>query len=269
MKLYFWNMKCIVPLIALLSSFFFFVVLESCSEGGGAPNDLLVADDSNSPSSSSFDETAENNRNVNVSISEAELHAFIGMDTLQAIASDLHSYFQSTNDGEWDALMRHFPLHKRSDTAFTESSKRALQMWWDNGVRNRTELAEIVYASPVASDNDQQVVLLNMNLKHFVEFHPFYTSTNPSGMKGMVESNYGKGNATYHEREIVEGDSLPFRYWEISGMNRIWAVSHMDSSHWCFLPPNFNEGGAANMMGSEAMVQGLRHRRANDPTAAK
>ena len=67
-------------------------------------------------------------------------------------------------------------------------------------------------------------------------------------MKGMVESNYGKGNAVYKEAPIAEGDSLPLRYWEISGLNRIWAVSHVDSSHWCFLPPNFNESGAAGMM---------------------
>ena len=130
-------------------------------------------------------------------------------------------------------------------------------------------MAEIVYASPAFKDGDQEVVLINMNLIHYVEFLPHYDGPSPSGMKGMVESNYGKGNATYKENEIIEGDSLPFRYWEITGLNRIWALSHVDSSHWCFLPPNFNESGSAFMMSSDAMVGGLRHRRENDPTAQK
>jgi hypothetical protein len=262
-------MKHLVPLCTAFLACVFLLSLPACSEGGSqveASGSLGSA-----PADTAFIAIADtsNSRNVEVTLSTTGLLAFVGMDTLEVIASDLHSYFQSTNDGDWGQLMRHFPLHKRSDTAFTESSKRALQMWWENGVRNRTEMAEIVYASPATLDNDQQVVLLNMKLKHIVEFYPFYTGANPSGMKGMVESNYGKGNATYYEEALAEGDSLPFRYWEINGLNRIWAVSHVDSNHWCFLPPNFNEGGAANMMSSDAMVQGLRHRRANDPTAAK
>jgi hypothetical protein len=261
-------MKFIVPLITILAFCLALTTLESCSQGESSnpsASNMDPNDGDPNPNIGPFGE----NRGVEVSITQAELYSFIESDTLEAIASDLHSYFQSTNNGEWDVLMNHFPLHNRNDTSFIESSKRALQKWWENGVRNRTEWAEIIYASPVALDNDQEVVLINMKLKHFVEFYPFYSSTSPSGMKGMIESNYGKGNATYHELEIADGDSLPFRYWEINGMNRIWAVSHVDSSHWCFLPPNFNEGGAANMMGSEAMVQGLRHRRTNDPTAAK
>ena len=260
-------MKIFVPKQLLLPALLLSVLLSSCV---GGDKDLSESkDDSPTPSYSENPSQIETDRTVELSISETNLHSFVGRDTLNAIASDLFSYFQSTNNAEWDVLMNHFPLHNRNDTAFIESSKRTLQQWWENGVRNRTEWADIIYASPVATDNNQEVVLLNMNLKHFVEFYPFYTSTNPSGMKGMIESNYGKGNATYHELAVAEGDSLPFRYWEINGMNRIWAVSHVDSSHWCFLPPNFNEGGAANMMGSDAMVQGLRHRRANDPTATK
>ncbi len=258
-----------VPLFSLCMGGVFLFTLQACSEGDSQINSTATENTALAYTDLTGMQEADDNRNVAVNIAKTGLHSFVGLDTLEGIASDLHSYFQSTNDGDWDVLMRHFPLHKRSDTAFTESSKRQLQMWWEKGVRNRTELAEVVYASPAVLDNDQQVVLINMNLKHIVEFYPFYTASSPSGMKGMVESNYGKGNATYHERELVEGDSLPFRYWEINGLNRIWAVSHVDSSHWCFLPANFNEGGAANMMGSDAMVQGLRHRRANDPTAAK
>ena len=262
-------MKVFIPFWMTVLSCVSLISFQSCSEGESQVNEIRSDElDAKLPASEST-QGADANRKVNVSVATSDLHTFIGMDTLEVIASNLDSYFQSTNDGDWDQLMRHFPLHKRSDTAFTNSSKRALQMWWENGVRNRTEMAEILYASPAAMDGDQQVVLLNMKLKHIVEFHPFYTGTNPSGMKGMVESNYGKGNAAFFEKPIAEGDSLPFRYWEINGLNRIWAVSHVDSSHWCFLPPNFNEGGAANMMSSDAMVQGLRHRRANDPTAAK
>lgn len=204
-----------------------------------------------------------------VSISEENLHSFVGRDTLELITGNLFDYFKSTNEANWDQLMHHFPLHKQSDTAFVNSSKRALDYWTERGVQNRTEMAEVIYASPAFTDGDQQVVLINMRLRHFVEFFPRYDGPSPSGMKGMVESNYGKGNATYFENPVADGDSLPFRYWEISGLNRIWALSHVDSSHWCFLPPNFNESGSAFMMSSDAMVGGLRHRRQNDPTAKK
>lgn len=206
---------------------------------------------------------------LGVTIASDDLNSFVGRDTLEQITQNLFDYFKSTNDADWDQLMHFFPLHKNSDTAFVNSSKRALDYWTERGVQNRTEMAEIVYASPAFKDGDQEVVLINMNLLHYVEFLPHYDGPSPSGMKGMVESNYGKGNATYKENEILEGDSLPFRYWEITGLNRIWALSHVDSSHWCFLPPNFNESGSAFMMSSDAMVGGLRHRRENDPTAQK
>jgi hypothetical protein len=226
---------------------------------------------------SSSNDSNESNASLNplttdglgVTIAGDDLNAFVGRDTLEQITQNLFDYFKSTNDADWDQLMHFFPLHKNSDTAFVNSSKRALDYWTERGVQNRTEMAEIVYASPAFKDGDQEVVLINMNLRHYVEFLPHYDGPSPSGMKGMVESNYGKGNATYKENEILEGDSLPFRYWEITGLNRIWALSHVDSSHWCFLPPNFNESGSAFMMSSDAMVGGLRHRRENDPTAQK
>jgi hypothetical protein len=226
---------------------------------------------------SSSNDSNESNASLNplttdglgVIIAGDDLNAFVGRDTLEQITQNLFDYFKSTNDADWDQLMHFFPLHKNSDTAFVNSSKRALDYWTERGVQNRTEMAEIVYASPAFKDGDQEVVLINMNLRHYVEFLPQYDGPSPSGMKGMVESNYGKGNATYKENEILEGDSLPFRYWEITGLNRIWALSHVDSSHWCFLPPNFNESGSAFMMSSDAMVGGLRHRRENDPTAQK
>ena len=226
---------------------------------------------------SSSNDSNESNASLNplsteglgVTIAGDDLNAFVGRDTLEQITQNLFDYFKSTNDADWDQLMHFFPLHKNSDTAFVNSSKRALDYWTERGVQNRTEMAEIVYASPAFKDGDQEVVLINMNLIHYVEFLHNYDGPSPSGMKGMVESNYGKGNATYKENEIIEGDSLPFRYWEITGLNRIWALSHVDSSHWCFLPPNFNESGSAFMMSSDAMVGGLRHRRENDPTAQK
>ena len=205
-----------------------------------------------------------------VTLSTEALHAFVSTDTLEAIARDLTQYFAATNEGRWNDLLRHFPMHKKQgDTTFLKSSKEALNYWTERGVKNRTASAELVYASPAFTDGDQQVVLLNMQLSHFVEFHPNYDGPRPDGMKGMVESNYGKGNAVYKEAPLVPGDSLPLRYWEVSGLNRIWAVSHVDSAHWCFLPPNFNESGSASMMGANAMVEGLRHRRTNDPTAER
>lgn len=204
-----------------------------------------------------------------VTIAATDLHAHVSEDTLKAIANDLTAYFIATNEAQWDDLMHYFPMHKKQgDTAFVNGSKRALEHWTERGVQNRTASAEIVYTSPVYRDNDQDVVLLNMKLSHFVEFHRHYDGPRPNGMKGMVETNYGKGNATYRETPLAPGDSIPeLRYWEVSGYNRIWAVSHVDSAHWCFLPPNFNETGASGMMGANAMVEALRHRRANDPTA--
>ena len=187
---------------------------------------------------SSSNDSNESNASLNpltteglgVTIAGKDLNAFVGRDTLEQITQNLFDYFKSTNDADWDQLMHFFPLHKNSDTAFVNSSKRALDYWTERGVQNRTEMAEIVYASPAFKDGDQEVVLINMNLRHYVEFLPQYDGPSPSGMKGMVESNYGKGNATYKENEILEGDSLPFRYWEITGLNRIWALSHVDLS---------------------------------------
>ncbi|MGB1122543.1 MAG: hypothetical protein ACPG08_03385 [Flavobacteriales bacterium] len=205
-----------------------------------------------------------------VTISEDALHAFVSSDTLEIIARDLTEYFTATNEGRWADLMHYFPMHKKQgDTSFVKSSIEALDHWTERGVKNRTAAAELLYASPAFSDGDQDVVLLNMKLSHFVEFHPHYDGPRPDGMKGMVESNYGKGNAVYKEAPLAPGDSLPLRYWEVAGLNRIWAVSHVDSGHWCFLPPNFNESGAASMMGANAMVEALRHRRANDPTSER
>ncbi|MBT6162317.1 MAG: hypothetical protein HOH92_01345 [Crocinitomicaceae bacterium] len=237
---------------------------------------FLGCDDSHEPAQkteSSSDGTSvpalNPSKALSVSISDDQLHSFISKDTLEQITQNLFDYFESTNEADWDQLMHFFPLHKNSDTAFVNSSKRALDYWTERGVQNRTEMAQVVYASPSFLDGDQEVVLINMNLRHYVEFLPHYDGPSPSGMKGMVESNYGKGNATYKENEVLEGDSLAFRYWEITGLNRIWALSHVDSAHWCFLPPNFNESGSAYMMSSDAMVGGLRHRRENDPTAQK
>jgi hypothetical protein len=206
-----------------------------------------------------------------VTIAEKNLQAHVSDDTLKAIQSDLTAYFKATNEARWDDLMHYFPMHKKQgDTAFVNGSKRALEHWTERGVQNRTAAAEIVYTSPVYRDNDQDVVLLNLDLSHFVEFHRNYDGPRPNGMKGMVETNYGKGNATYRESGIAPGDSIPeLRYWEVAGYSRIWAVSHVDSVHWCFLPPNFNETGAAGMMGANAMVEALRHRRANDSTSQK
>ena len=206
-----------------------------------------------------------------VTIAEKNLQAHVSDDTLKAIQSDLTAYFKATNEARWDDLMHYFPMHKKQgDTAFVNGSKRALEHWTERGVQNRTAAAEIVYTSPVYRDNDQDVVLLNLDLSHFVEFHRNYDGPRPNGMKGMVETNYGKGNATYRESSIAPGDSIPeLRYWEVAGYSRIWAVSHVDSVHWCFLPPNFNETGAAGMMGANAMVEALRHRRANDSTSQK
>ena len=237
--------------------------LSSCSDQSES------SETNESPDAKNAQSAAHSTEGLNVKIASDALNSFVSRDTLEQITQNLFEYFKSTNEANWDQLMHHFPLHKNSDTAFVNSSKRALDYWTERGVQNRTEMAEIVYASPVFEDGDQEVVLINMKLRHYVEFLPLYDGPSPSGMKGMVESNYGKGNATYKENEIVEGDSLPFRYWEITGLNRIWALSHVDSSHWCFLPPNFNESGSAFMMSSDAMVGGLRHRRENDPTAQK
>jgi len=255
-------MKNHLPLLTF-GILLFNLSLSSCSDQSES------SETNESPDAKNAQSAAHSTEGLNVKIASDALNSFVSRDTLEQITQNLFEYFKSTNEANWDQLMHHFPLHKNSDTAFVNSSKRALDYWTERGVQNRTEMAEIVYASPVFEDGDQEVVLINMKLRHYVEFLPLYDGPSPSGMKGMVESNYGKGNATYKENEIVEGDSLPFRYWEITGLNRIWALSHVDSSHWCFLPPNFNESGSAFMMSSDAMVGGLRHRRENDPTAQK
>lgn len=205
---------------------------------------------------------------ANVEISENAV-AFVGRDTLEQIARDMQEYFQLSNDGDWVGAMGHHPLHRREDTTFVTQAVEVMEKFSDMGLRNRTESVEILYASAIVDDNDQEVLLINMDLVHFVEFAENYEG-NVAGMKGMVESNYGKGNATYHEGAPASADTLqPYRYWEVRGQSRIWALSAKDADHWCFLPANFNEGGGAMYMGGEAMVEALRHRRDNDPNYEK
>lgn len=201
---------------------------------------------------------------IEISISP-QVTSAIDASVLEDIVGDMESYFQSSNEMDWKAAMGHHPLHRQPDTAFISQAVEVMTKFSDMGLRNRTERVEILYASEMVDDDDQEVVLLNMNLVHFVDFNSTYEG-NVEGMKGMVESNYGKGNATYHVGEPAEADSLPpFRYWEVRGQSRIWALSAKDSSHWCFLPANFNEGGGANYMSGAAMVEALRHRREFDP----
>lgn len=205
-----------------------------------------------------------------VAITTEENRLFVSIDTLQAIATDLTGYFRATNEARWNDLLHYYPLHKTpNDSSMRNNMTNQMEEWTKRGVKNRTAAAEIMYASKVFLDGDQEVVLLNMDLLHFVEFYPYYDGPRPDGLKGMINSSYGKNNGTYKETFLAPGDSIPLKYWEVEGLSRIWAVSHVDSSHWCFLPPNFNETGASSMMGGNAMVEALRHRRTNDPTAEK
>jgi hypothetical protein len=201
---------------------------------------------------------------IDISISP-QVASFLDETILNDIVVDMEDYFQKSNEMDWEGAMGHHPLHRQPDTAFIRKAVEVMTKFSDMGLRNRTERVEILYASEMVDDEDQEVVLLNMELVHFVDFNSTYEG-NVEGMKGMVESNYGKGNATYHVGEAAESDSLPpFRYWEVRGQSRIWALSAKDSSHWCFLPANFNEGGGGNYMSGTAMVEALRHRREFDP----
>jgi len=201
---------------------------------------------------------------VEVVITES-VASFVGGDTLAQIAADMADYFQKSNNMDWAAAMGHHPLHRQPDTAFVRKAVEVMDQFSDRGLRNRTEKVEILYASKRVDDQDQEVVLINMDLVHFVDFDSKYQG-NVEGMRGMIESNYGKGNGTYKEGAPSEVDSLPpYRYWEIRGKSRIWALSAKDSTHWCFLPANFNEGGGGNYMSGQAMVEALRHRREFDP----
>ncbi|MGB1944500.1 MAG: hypothetical protein ACPHM0_02340, partial [Flavobacteriales bacterium] len=59
-----------------------------------------------------------------VTLSEEALYSFVSADTLEVIARDLTEYFAATNEGRWDDLMHHFPMHKKQgDTTFVKSSK--------------------------------------------------------------------------------------------------------------------------------------------------
>jgi hypothetical protein len=201
---------------------------------------------------------------VEISISP-QVASHVSEETLKSIVRDMENYFQNSNDMDWTGAMGYHPLHRQPDTAFISKAVEVMSKFSEMGLRNRTERVEILYASEVVDDEDQEVVLLNMNLVHFVDFNSTYEG-NVEGMKGMVESNYGKGNATYRVGEAAEVDSLPpFRYWEVRGQSRIWALSAKDASHWCFLPANFNEGGGGHYMSGTAMVEALRHRREFDP----
>lgn len=204
---------------------------------------------------------------------DSGLANYLGGDTLDRILSDMQSYFQATNDGNWTQLLSHYPMHREEDTTMASKSAEMLQQWWDFGLRNRTESATITYASKTSLDTmgtPQHVVLMNMELSHYVEFLPNFNQMDPSGMRGMVEALYGKGTATYFTDSIAHADStVTIREWQVKGDTRIWAVMPVGGDRWCFLPANFNEGGGAKYMGGTAMVDLLKHRTEFDPRTKK
>ena len=121
----------------------------------------------------------------------------------------------------------------------------------ERGVKNRT--ATFKSSTLVRPRMETGRGAAQYAISHFVEFYPHYDGPRPDGMKGMVESNYGKGNTVYKERP-APGDYSHCGIGKF-GIEFIWAVSHVDSAHWCFLPPNFNESGAASMMGANAWLK--------------
>ena len=190
-----------------------------------------------------------------------EAVTFMEEDELSDLLVDLKGYFSTQNDGDFAGTLQYYPLYRANmDSAQQAQTVELMSEWWDKGLHNQTEFAEILYVSMSHRDGDQDVVLLNMDLIHRVVFIDFQGG-NPSGWKGMVESNYGKGNATFHS---VPG-TPKLEYWEVRGDNRMWAVKQVDSDHWCFLPANFNERGGGQFMTVDAMTALLRHRSENDP----
>ncbi len=199
--------------------------------------------------------------NAPVTITQAPAAAlFLDQAVADDILEDLGTYFTAQNQGDWDAILDFYPLYRSPmDSAMRANTIEGMNMWWEKGLRNQTELADLLYASTIYRDGDQDVVLMNLDLVHRVIFIDF--EGNPSGMKGMVESNYGKGNATF----FSQGGDPKVEYWEVRGDNRMWAVKQVGGDHWCFLPANFNERGGSNFMTVDAMTTLLRHRSENDP----
>ena len=227
---------------------------QGCGEGSATSS---AGNDAVAPETTGSVVTA----NTPVTITQAPAAAlFLDQDQVDDILDDLGSYFTAQNQGDWDAILDFYPLHRSPmDSTTRATTIEGMNTWWEKGLRNQTELADLLYASTPYRDGDQDVVLLNLDLLHRVIFIDF--EGNPSGMKGMVESNYGKGNAQFFSEE---GDPK-VEYWEVRGDNRLWAVKEVGSDHWCFLPANFNERGGGQFMTVDAMTTLLRHRSENDP----
>jgi len=187
---------------------------------------------------------------------------FMDADEVEAMLTDLEGYFASQNAGDFATTMTYYPLYRANmDSAMIAQSIEQMDMFWEQGVRNQTEAADVLYISNKYRDGDQDVVLLNMDLIHRVIFVGYEESMSPKGMKGMVESSYGKGNAQFFS---LNSDPK-VEYWEVRGDNRLWAVRQVDTDRWCFLPANFNERGGGAFMTVDAMTSLLRHRSENDP----
>lgn len=201
---------------------------------------------------------------------------FVSRDTAEAISSALHTYFQATNDNDWEKVLDHYPLHRMTDTNYYKGfdSYRAFALSYANraldmGVMNRTERAVIRYISPLVDDGDQWVALINLDLLHFVDFTHKYQG-DPEGIKGMVEASYGKGHATYSEDPGPIQDSTTWkRQWKVEGDNRLWVIlpkSGETAGQFAFLPGNFNEqSNGGLMMSGTAMTEVLRMWREQDP----
>lgn len=245
------NMKCLA--LAVLTVAMFFGCNSPSSTGSG----------SSEASPEVLQDVPFAVANQPVTITQAPGAAvFMDADEVEAMLTDLKGYFASQNAGDFATTMTYYPLYRANmDSAMIAQSIEQMDMFWEQGVRNQTEAADVLYISNKYRDGDQDVVLLNMDLIHRVIFVGYEESMSPKGMKGMVESSYGKGNAQFFS---LNSDPK-VEYWEVRGDNRLWAVRQVDTDRWCFLPANFNERGGGAFMTVDAMTSLLRHRSENDP----
>lgn len=245
------NMKCLALAVLMVATFF------------GCNSPSSTGSGSSEASPEVLQDVPFAVANQPVTITQAPGAAvFMDADEVEAMLTDLEGYFASQNAGDFATTMTYYPLYRANmDSAMIAQSIEQMDMFWEQGVRNQTEAADVLYISNKYRDGDQDVVLLNMDLIHRVIFVGYEESMSPKGMKGMVESSYGKGNAQFFS---LNSDPK-VEYWEVRGDNRLWAVRQVDTDRWCFLPANFNERGGGAFMTVDAMTSLLRHRSENDP----
>jgi len=190
------------------------------------------------------------------------LKAFMSDDSVALVLDNLQAYFHDQNIGNWEGLFARYPLHMHNDTAMMNAQRGMMEKWFYAGLRNRTGGVHLRYISPWIEEERQRVALLGMDLNFYLDFFENFEG-NPEGMKLSLQDQYGKDALAFNEfDQLVNGDTVNIRQWEVNAETIMYALWANDSSYCTFVPGVFDRGNFGHLiMAPETKLALLRHKR--------